>query len=99
MKLQMYSIHFDADQTLLDFIQTKLNKLDTFFDRITDGEVFLRLDNNNPVNNKIVEVKLFVPGQTLFTKTEASSFENATDDALATLTRQLKKYKEKLTAH
>lgn len=99
MKLQMYSIHFDADQTLLDFIQTKLNKLDTFFDRITDGEVFLRLDNNNPVNNKIVEVKIFVPGQTLFTKTESSSFENATDDALATLTRQLKKYKEKLTTH
>ncbi len=95
----MYSIHFDADQTLLDFIQNKLNKLDTFFDRITDGEVFLRLDNNNPVNNKIVEVKLFVPGQTLFTKTEGASFENATDEALDNLARQLKKYKDKLTAH
>ncbi len=99
MKLQMYSIHFDADQSLLDFIQTKLNKLDTFFDRITDGEVYLRLDNNNPVNNKIVEVKLFVPGQTLFTKTEGASFENATDEALDILSRQVKKYKEKLAAH
>lgn len=99
MKLQMYSIHFDADQTLLDFIQQKLNKLDTFFDRIIDGEVFLRLDNNNGVNNKIVEVKIFVPGQTLFTKEESASFENATDNALATLSRQVKKYKEKLIAH
>jgi putative sigma-54 modulation protein len=98
MKLQMYSIHFDADQSLLDFIQTKLNKLDTFYDRIIDGEVFLRLDNNN-VNNKLVEVKIFVPGSTLFTKTESSSFENATDEALATLTRQIKKYKEKSVAH
>jgi putative sigma-54 modulation protein len=95
----MYSIHFDADQSLLDFIQNKLNKLDTFYDRIVDGEVFLRLDNNNGVNNKIVEVKIFVPGSTLFTKAESASFENATDDALATLSRQLKKYKEKLTAH
>jgi putative sigma-54 modulation protein len=94
----MYSIHFDADQSLLDFIQTKLNKLDTFYDRIIDGEVFLRLDNNN-VNNKLVEVKIFVPGSTLFTKTESSSFENATDEALATLTRQIKKYKEKSVAH
>jgi len=99
MKLQMYSIHFDADQSLLDFIQNKLNKLDTFYDRIVDGEVFLRLDNNNGITNKIVEVKLFVPGSTLFTKTESNTFENATDEALATLTRQIKKYKEKLTAH
>lgn len=99
MKLQMYSIHFDADQSLLDFIQNKLNKLDTFYDRIVDGEVFLRLDNNNGITNKIVEVKLFVPGSTLFTKTEANTFENATDEALATLTRQVKKYKEKVTAH
>jgi putative sigma-54 modulation protein len=99
MKLQMYSIHFDADQSLLDFIQAKLNKLDTFYDRIVDGEVFLRLDNNNGITNKIVEVKLFVPGSTLFTKTESTTFENATDEALATLTRQIKKYKEKITAH
>lgn len=98
MKLQMYSIHFDADQSLLDFIQNKLNKLDTFYDRIVNGEVFLRLDNNT-INNKIVEVKLFVPGTTLFTKTESTSFENATDEALATLTRQLKKYKEKSLTH
>ena len=95
----MYSIHFDADQTLLDFIQQKLNKLDTFFDRIIDGEVFLRLENTNGVNNKIVEVKIFVPGQTLFTKEESGTFETATDSALATLSRQLKKYKEKLIAH
>ena len=98
MKLQMYSIHFDADQTLLDFIQQKLNKLDTYFDKIVDGEVFLRLDNNT-INNKIVEVKIFVPGQTLFTNQESTSFENATDAALDVLSRQLKKYKEKLIAH
>lgn len=99
MKLQFESIHFDADQKLLDFIQTKLNKLDTFFDKIISGEVFLRLDNSNPVANKIVEVKIFVPGQTLFTKEEAGTFETATDAALDVLSRQVKKYKEKLIAH
>ena len=46
MKLQMHSIHFDADQKLIDFIQKKADKLDTFFDSIMDGEVFLRLDKN-----------------------------------------------------
>ena len=47
MKLQVHSIHFDADMKLLEFIQSKLNKLDIFYDRITGGEVFLRLDKGD----------------------------------------------------
>ena len=62
MNLQMHSIHFDADQKLLDFIQMRLDKLETYYDRITEGEVYLRLNNNDGIANKTVEVKLFVPG-------------------------------------
>ena len=47
MRLQMQAIHFDADPKLLTFIQQKLDKLDTFYDRITSGEVFLKLDRND----------------------------------------------------
>ena len=53
MKLQINSVHFDADQGLTDFVQQKINKLDTYFDRIVEGEVFLKHVNNNPVTNKI----------------------------------------------
>ena len=45
MKVQMQSVHFDADKSLLDFIQQRLNKLEHFYDRVTDGEVILRLNN------------------------------------------------------
>ena len=99
MKLQINAVHFDASPQLTDFIQQKINKLDTFYDRIVEGEVFLKLDNNNQITNKIVEIKLFVPGSTLFTKEEADSFETATDKALGSMTRQLKKYKEKIVTH
>jgi len=34
MKLQVQSIHFDADQKLIDFIQKKIDKLETFYDRM-----------------------------------------------------------------
>ena len=56
MKLQVHSIHFDADIKLIDFIQRKLDKLETFYDRLVDGEVFLRL-NNEGRENKTVEIK------------------------------------------
>jgi putative sigma-54 modulation protein len=99
MKLQMHSIHFDADQKLLDFVQLRLDKLETYYDRITEGEVYLRLNNNDGIANKTVEVKLFVPGATLFTKEEATTFEIATDQALDALTTQIKRHKEKMMSH
>lgn len=98
MKLQMHSIHFDADQKLIDFIQKRTDKLETFYDRIIDGEVFLKLDNND-VNNKIVEIKLNLPGSQLFAKEQNGSFEAAADKAVEALRRQIKKVKDKQMAH
>lgn len=95
MKLQMHSIHFDADQKLLDFIQKKVDKLETFYDRMVDGEVFLKI-NNSGIENKTVEIKINVPGQQLFAKEQASSFEEATDQATEALRRQIRKFKVKM---
>lgn len=96
MKLQMHSIHFDADQKLIDFIQKKADKLDTFYDRIIDGEVFMRLDKNEKNANKIVEIKLNTPGKQFFAKHQDESFEAAADESVEGLRRQIKKFKEKV---
>jgi putative sigma-54 modulation protein len=95
MKLQVHSIHFNADQKLVDFIQKKIDKLELFYDRLTDGEVFLRL-NNEGIENKTVEIKLNVPGTQLFAIEKAKSFEAAADQATAALRMQLKKFKTKV---
>ncbi len=95
----MHSIRFDADSKLIDFIQKKLDKLDRYFDRIVDCDVIMRIDNDNARENKIIEFKLNIPKDQLFAKARARTFESATDEAAANLKRQLKKYKEKLTAH
>ncbi|MFY8037589.1 MAG: ribosome hibernation-promoting factor, HPF/YfiA family [Cyclobacteriaceae bacterium] len=94
MKLQVHSIHFDADTKLIDFIQKKVDKLETFYDRVVDGEVFLRI-NNEGVENKTVEIRVKVPGSQLFAKEQARSFEAATDLATEALRNQIKKFKEK----
>ena len=98
MKLQIHSIHFDADTKLLDYIQKKADKLDQYFDRIVDGEVFLRL-NNSGVTNKTVEIKLNMPGTQLFSKERSCTFEQAVDEAIDNMRRQVKKHKEKLESH
>lgn len=96
MKLQMQSVHFDADVKLIDFIQRRVDKLETFYDRIMDGEVIMRLDNNDQNRNKVVEIILNVPKAQLFAQAQSSSFEAATDEVVEALRRQIKKHKEKL---
>lgn len=95
MKLKVSSLKFDADEKLLDFVQKKADKLDTFYDKIIDGEVNMHLEKSEKKENKIVEIKVNVPGTVLFAKEQASSFEAAADDAIEALRRQLKRHKEK----
>ena len=95
MKIRVQSIHFNADQKLLEFIQKKVDKLDQFFDQIIGGEVYLKLENVENEANKISEIKLIVPGVTLFAKEQCKSFEEATDLAIESLKKQINKHKDK----
>ena len=96
MKVYTEANHFTADQKLLDVIEQKLGKLDNFFDRIIEARVNLKLENSGQVKDKIVEVRLSVPGDVLVAKDTERTFEAAIDKATDVLKRQLIKYKEKM---
>ena len=99
MKLQTQTVHVDPAPELIDFIQRKVDKLETFYDRIIDGEVFLKLEGGEAIEDKIVEIKINIPGNQLFAKERDESFEAAADKAVEALRRQLKKHKEKMSTH
>ena len=96
MDIKINSVHFDADQKLIDHVNKKVNKLVQFFDGIIGAEVYLRLQNVQDDENKIAEVKLLIPGNDLFVKKQSKTFEEAINKAIETLNRQVTKYKEKL---
>ncbi len=96
MDIQVHSIHFTADQKLINFVNDKVGKLETFFDNIIAGEVYLRLDKNQEKDNKVAEVKILIPGKELFAKKQCKSFEEAADMAVEALRRQVRKHKGKL---
>ena len=96
MEVQVQAIHFNADQKLIRFIKDRLNKLNLFYDQIIGSEVYLRLDKSDFNRNKIVEIKVNIPGKDLFAKKQCKSFEEATDETIDALRRQLKKHKGKL---
>lgn len=98
MNISTTSIHFDADEKLLSYIEKKTSKLDQFFDRIIDTHIYLKLENSGQVRDKIVEMKLMVPGDTLIATEVSKTFEASTDAAVDNMKRQLNRYKERLQA-
>lgn len=95
MDLQVHAVHFDVDRKLVEFINSKVNKLENLTGNIVAGEVFLKLDNTTNEENKVAEIKISVPGKDLFARKQCKSFEEATDSACEALRKQVNKYKTK----
>lgn len=99
MNVKIQTVHFNADDKLVDYIHQKLQKLQVFHDRIIKVDVFLKLDNVvHTIKDKIAEIRVHVPRHNFFAKTTTKSFEESFDEAFDSLLIQIKKKKEKLAA-
>jgi putative sigma-54 modulation protein len=96
MNVQIHSVRFDADKKLIDFVNQKLEKLIQIGDGIVNAEVYLRLNKDQDRENKISEIKLELPGGPLFARKQSKTFEEATDQAIDALKKQITKHKQKL---
>jgi len=96
MNIKINSVHFKSDKKLEDFIKDKLQKMPTLFDGVIGSEVILKLENTETRDNKIVEIRLLIPGYDLFAKKQSKTFEESTDQAIEALKKQLVKHKEKI---
>lgn len=96
MKLQIQSVHFDADQKLKDFINKKLSKLDLYYDKVIGSDVILSFEGlNTQVRDKVVTIKTQIPGTVLIAKEKSKKFEESIDLAVESLRRQIEKIKTK----
>jgi putative sigma-54 modulation protein len=99
MNVNIQTVHFDADLKLVEYVNKKLDKLNTFHDRIIKIDVFLKLDNVvHNIKDKIAEIRVHVPRHNFFVKSSSKSFEESFDSALESLVNQIKKKKEKQVA-
>ena len=99
MNVNIQSVHFDADVKLVDYVNKKLEKLNTFHDRIVKVDVFLKLDNVvHTIKDKVAEIKVHIPKCDIFVKHSSKSFEESFDGALDSAIIQIKRKKERLAA-
>jgi putative sigma-54 modulation protein len=97
MNVNIQTVHFDADEKLVEYVTKKTQKLSTFHDSILKVDVFLKLDNVvHNIKDKIAEIRVHVPKHEFFVKASSKSFEESFDHALESIINQVKKRKEKL---
>lgn len=95
MTIDIKGVHFTVDQKLTDYIVGKLEKLNKFYEKIIGVEVFLKLENSGQIKDKVVELKLRIPGSTLVVSEVSKTFESAFDAANDSVKRLLVRKKEK----
>jgi ribosome hibernation promoting factor len=99
MNVNIQTVHFDADTKLVEHINQKMGKLNTFHDRIIKIDVFLKLDNVvHKIKDKIAEIRIQIPRHQLFVKSTSKSFEQSFDDAFESIVNQIKRKKQKQAA-
>jgi len=96
MKVNLHAVNFNVDKKLVDFVQEKVDKLEKYYDKIVSSDVFLKVENTSDKENKIVEIKINVPGDDFVVKKTTKTFEEGIDLAVDSLERVLVKRKEKL---
>jgi len=97
MKTTFTARHFEASTDLQQHCRDSVEKLEQFYDRIVMCDIILEPtpDDDAPQQAELI-VK--VPRKDLTAKESATSYEQALHNAIELVSRQLKRYKEKMLA-
>ncbi len=95
MEVKIKAIHFDITDRLVSFINKKVDKLARRYEAITEVECTLKVVKPETAMNKEAGIKLLVPPAELFASKTADTFEEAIDNCLEALEKQLEKEKSK----
>lgn len=95
MQLNLTGHHVDITPPLRDYVTGKMERLERYFDHVTNVHVILSVEK---LRQK-AEARLHVTGNDLFANAEDEDMYAAIDALIDKLDRQIKKHKEKVTDH
>ncbi|GAL19303.1 ribosome hibernation promoting factor [Vibrio maritimus] len=95
MQIQITGHHVDLTDSMQDYVHSKFQKLERFFEHINNIHVVLKVEKLN----QIAEATLHVNQAEIHAASNDESMYAAIDSLVDKLTRQLNKHKEKLSNH
>ena len=95
MITSIQAIKFEASEKLNAYIEKKMGKLEKFFDEAISSEVKLKVVKPESNDNKEVEITVVAPNKKLFASKIANTFEQAVDECIEAIEKQIQKKKKK----
>jgi len=95
MEITIQSIRFEVSKKLSDFIEKKVSRLSKFNDDVLLADVTLKVVKPEASENKDASIRLHLSGTEMFVQEVADTFEEAIDECVNKLERQVVKHKEK----
>jgi putative sigma-54 modulation protein len=95
MQINLTGHQIDITDSLRNYVNEKMEKLERHFDKVSNAHVILEIEN---LNHK-AEATVHMSGNDIFADAVADDMYAAIDALVDKLDRQVKKHKEKLKDH
>lgn len=95
MQINIQGHHIDLTDSMQDYVHSKFEKLERFFDHINSIQVILRVEKLH----QIAEATLHINQGEIHATADNENMYVAIDGLVDKLVRQLNKHKEKLSSH
>lgn len=95
MDVRIQAIHFDVSEKLVAFVNKKAERLARHYPAITSVDVTFKVVKPETAMNKQAVIKITAPQYEVVSDKTADTFEEAVDNALDALDKQLEKRKDK----
>ncbi|KXI23242.1 ribosome hibernation promoting factor [Photobacterium sanguinicancri] len=95
MQINLTGHHVEVTDSMRDYVNTKFEKLERFFDKINNVHVILNVEKLQ----QVAEATLHINNGEIHAKADADDMYTAIDALTDKLVRQLNKHKDKLNSH
>ena len=95
MQLNITGHHVDLTDSMHNYVESKLERLERHFDNVTNVHVILSVEKQR----QKAEATVHISGGTIFADAVDDDMYAAIDSMTDKLDRQIKKHKEKVTDH
>lgn len=92
-------VQLTRSESLEEYTQEKLDKLENKYNWVIRAEVFIKKQEGMDPKGFICNIKLSVPGPQVFAESNEDSFEAAVAETIRDLERQLAKRKSQMQTH
>ncbi len=96
MTITVNPVNFNSSKDLTTRVEELFENIDKYNDQLIGLDIYLKSLTETETGEKMVEVKIFLPGKNLFVAEKGNDFVSAAQQTVDVVKRVIRKEKEKV---